>query len=51
MKLPDVPGAMDAEGFDFAVPALLSTPKSACLKEETRLKQARERKKQPEKTA
>lgn len=34
---PEVPGATEAERFDFAVRAFLSVPKTAYLKEETRL--------------
>jgi hypothetical protein len=42
---PEVPGATEAARFDHAVRALLSTPKSAYLAEESRLKDEREHRK------
>jgi hypothetical protein len=42
---PSVPGATDAERMDNAVRKLFSVSKDAYLKEEGRLKRARERKK------
>jgi hypothetical protein len=48
---PDVPGTTEAERFDNAVRALLSTPKSTYLKEEGRLKRTRERRKKSKRHA
>lgn len=45
LPAPPVPGNTDAERMDNAVRKFLSVPKEAYLKEEERLKQARERKK------
>jgi hypothetical protein len=41
---PEVPGNTPWERFDNAVGKLLSVPKTAFLKEEARLKRAREKK-------
>jgi len=41
---PHVPGSTEWERFDNAVGKLLSVPKEAFLKEEARLKRAREKK-------
>jgi hypothetical protein len=41
---PDVPGNSEWERFDNAVGKLLSVPKPAFLKEEARLKRARDKK-------
>jgi hypothetical protein len=47
---PDVPGSTDFERFDNAVGKLLSVPKAAFLKEEARLKRAREKKRAAKKS-
>ena len=41
---PEVPGATPWERFDNAIGKLLSVPKEAFLKEEAKLKRAREKK-------
>jgi hypothetical protein len=46
---PNVLGETEAERFDNAVRKLFSVPKEAFLKEEARLKKARERKKRAKK--
>ena len=48
---PDVPGATEWERFDNAVGKLLSVPTEAYLKEEARLKRAREAKRAKAKNA
>ena len=48
---PEVPGDTPWERFDNAVGKLLSVPKEAYLKEEARLKLARDRKKAKGKNA
>ncbi len=48
---PNVPGSTEFERFDNAVRTMLTVPKEAHLKEETRLKRARERKRQGKKPA
>jgi hypothetical protein len=47
---PNVPGNTEAERFDHAVRKLFTVSKEDYLKEETRLKKLRERKKRAKKT-
>jgi len=44
LPAPVVPGNTDAERFDNTVRKVFSVSKDACLKEEARLKRARDRK-------
>lgn len=48
---PHIPGNTEWERFDNAVSKLLSVPKEAFLKEEARLKRARDRKRAAKKPA
>jgi hypothetical protein len=48
---PNVPGNTEAEKFDNAVRKVFSVSKQAYLKEEARLKKARERKRRTKKPA
>jgi hypothetical protein len=50
LPAPEVPGNTEAERMDSAVRKFLSVPKEAYLREEARLKKARERKKRAKKT-
>jgi hypothetical protein len=48
---PDVPGETPLERFDNAVRIVLTVPKEAVLKEESRLKQLRKKKRTKKKAA
>lgn len=45
LPAPNVPGNTEWERFDNAIGKMLSVPKSAFMKQETKLKRARARKK------